>query len=243
MEDGSAEGAGASSRAPTSTAIVVERVRCPVCELPIHPRDIASHATAHSSRIMDHLYLGAERNASNHKELTTRTGIHRILNVAWEVGNYFPDDFSYMNVPVSDDGGEDLFATLDTCIDFIDDAGKKGERVLVHCVQGISRSASVVIAYLMRNHGWSLQAALKHVREARPIIRPHKGFLHQLLRYEQHLADRGIIAAATPSLAIEDEYPPGEVLLSGAPKVLPAPPLPPARTAGDDAAAARAPQP
>jgi hypothetical protein len=36
-----------------------------------------------------------------------------------QVGNYFPDDFKYMNVPVSDDGGEELFATLDHCIDFI----------------------------------------------------------------------------------------------------------------------------
>ena len=94
---------------------------------------------------MDHLYLGAERNASNHKELTTRTGIHRILNVAWEVGNYFPDDFAYMNVPVSDDGGEDLFATLDTCIDFI---GKAYVPLFV-CVGGLRLVRSTLARY-----GW-----------------------------------------------------------------------------------------
>ncbi|MEQ2214768.1 hypothetical protein XENOCAPTIV_019411, partial [Xenoophorus captivus] len=60
---------------------------------------------------------------------------------------------------------------------------KSGEAVLVHCKMGVSRSASTVIAYAMKQQRWSLEEALAYVRDRRSIVKPNDGFLKQLQTY------------------------------------------------------------
>jgi len=57
--------------------------------------------------------------------------------------------------------------------------------VLVHCMAGISRSSTIVIAYLIVRRGWSFEKAYEHVRTARPTIRPNDGFMQQLKELKQ----------------------------------------------------------
>ena len=52
--------------------------------------------------------------------------------------------------------------------------------VLVNCAAGISRSSTIVIAYLMKYHGLKLREALVGVRDKRNIICPNKNFLQHL---------------------------------------------------------------
>lgn len=66
----------------------------------------------------------------------------------------------------------------------------QGTRVLVHCKMGVSRSAATVVAYAMKQYGWSLEQALHHVQELRPIARPNPGFLRQLQTYQGILTAR-----------------------------------------------------
>jgi protein-tyrosine phosphatase len=55
-------------------------------------------------------------------------------------------------------------------------------RVLVHCASGISRSVTLVCAYLMQTRGWSCREALLHVFQLRRVASPNRGFLRALLR-------------------------------------------------------------
>lgn len=55
---------------------------------------------------------------------------------------------------------------------------------------GVSRSAATVVAYAMKQYGWSLEQALRHVQELRPIARPNPGFLRQLQTYQGILTAR-----------------------------------------------------
>ncbi|CAF3544336.1 unnamed protein product [Rotaria sp. Silwood1] len=63
----------------------------------------------------------------------------------------------------------------------------KNERCLVHCVAGVSRSATVILAYLMKYHHNTLTEAFHYLVEKRPQIWPNEGFMIQLLRYENKL--------------------------------------------------------
>lgn len=71
-------------------------------------------------------------------------------------------------------------------IEWMDRAMKRG-RVLVHCVQGVSRSASFVLAYLISKRKMTLQDALDYVKERRPCCKPNYGFLAQLSKFEHKL--------------------------------------------------------
>ena len=53
----------------------------------------------------------------------------------------------------------------------------KSTNVLVHCHQGVSRSATVIIAYLMHKNRWTVEEALKYAKAKRDIVNPNVGFL------------------------------------------------------------------
>lgn len=73
--------------------------------------------------------------------------------------------------------------------DFIEAALSSGGRVLVHCMVGLSRSATMVLAFLMIKRGLSLEQAATCVRRHREV-RPNDGFLRQLLELEFSLSTR-----------------------------------------------------
>uniref|UniRef100_A0A8C2XAA0 Dual specificity protein phosphatase n=1 Tax=Cyclopterus lumpus TaxID=8103 RepID=A0A8C2XAA0_CYCLU len=64
--------------------------------------------------------------------------------------------------------------------------GKMHSRVFVHCAVGVSRSASLVLAYLMIRHHYTLLEAINKVKERRWIF-PNRGFLKQLCALDMKL--------------------------------------------------------
>uniref|UniRef100_A0A672JRI1 Protein phosphatase Slingshot homolog 1 n=1 Tax=Salarias fasciatus TaxID=181472 RepID=A0A672JRI1_SALFA len=133
--------------------------------------------------IFDHVYLGSEWNASNLEELQ-ESGVGYILNVTREIDNFFPGTFSYHNIRVYDEEATDLLAHWNDTYNFIVKAKKNHSKCLVHCKMGVSRSASTVIAYAMKEYDWSLEKAYNFVREKRSITRPNPAFMRQLAEYE-----------------------------------------------------------
>jgi protein-tyrosine phosphatase len=94
---------------------------------------------------------------------------------------------TYHYVFVEDDQTANLLQYLDAATEFIHN--HKGQ-VLVHCAAGISRSATVCIAYLMRFEGYTLNNALEACQKARPIVQPNEGFMEQLKLYEINLSKK-----------------------------------------------------
>ncbi|XVF07090.1 hypothetical protein REPUB_Repub06bG0108300 [Reevesia pubescens] len=89
-----------------------------------------------------------------------------------------------MAVPLRDMESENLLDYLDAFFDFIDQSRKEGS-VLVHCFAGVSRSAAIITAYLMRTEQLSQEDALESLRQSCEFVCPNDGFLEQLKMFEE----------------------------------------------------------
>jgi len=96
----------------------------------------------------------------------------------------FPDKFEYLTVDVADDSSENIIVHLPLVRDFIDHALDAGGRVLLHGRNGMSRSGSLLIAYIMYKLETSFSEALRLVQKRRFCVAPNEGFQAQLHEYE-----------------------------------------------------------
>lgn len=108
-------------------------------------------------KIIDRLYLGNLKGASELNALKA-AGITHILQVASGIKPFFPKDLKYKVISVTDTSQSSLIRHFPAAISFIKEGMAKGS-VLVHCYAGVSRSASVVIAYLMQEKDMKFQEA------------------------------------------------------------------------------------
>ncbi|XP_078421856.1 dual specificity protein phosphatase 2 [Cetorhinus maximus] len=133
--------------------------------------------------ILPFLYLGSAYHSSQ-KETLQSLGITTLLNVSSNCPNYFEGAFQYKVIPVEDSHMADISAWFREAIDFIDSVKNSGGRVLVHCQAGISRSATICMAYLIRTQRVRLEEAFDFVKQRRGVISPNFGFMGQLLQFE-----------------------------------------------------------
>lgn len=108
-----------------------------------------------------------------------------ILSIGIEAPPFDQNPNRFVNVhflPCLDLPDTKLDHFVDKAIDIINVVRNEqpNGRVLVHCNAGVSRSATVCIAYLIKEEGMSFEEALGHVKSKRECIRPNDGFMKQL---------------------------------------------------------------
>lgn len=147
------------------------------------------HKVYPSCIIRDKLFLGNSICAKDGDTLKALNITH-IVNVTSEVENYFENDgIKYLRFEIQDNPQIDIKQYFDEAIEFIDNAlMDDNNKVFVHCQAGISRSGSVVIAYLMKKHAMiEFQKTWDFVKKRRPIVHPNHGFIKQLIQYQSTL--------------------------------------------------------
>ncbi|XP_020205533.1 protein-tyrosine-phosphatase MKP1 [Cajanus cajan] len=150
-------------------------------------RDKLAFYDKECSRIAEHVYLGSDTVAKS-QELLRRHGITHVLNcVGFVCPEYFKTDFVYKTLWLQDSPSEDITSILYDVFDYFEDVRQQGGRVLVHCCQGVSRSTSLVIAYLMWREGQSFEDAFHYVKNARGVTNPNMGFACQLLQCQKRV--------------------------------------------------------
>ncbi|XP_005091785.1 dual specificity protein phosphatase 1 [Aplysia californica] len=151
------------------------------------------------SEILPHLYLGDVSHSGQH-EVLQRLGITALLNVSTSCENHFETQYRYMNVPINDNLHADLLSWFPRLIQFIDSVAEERGKVLVHCRAGVSRSATVCIAYIMQKQGLSLDVAFEQIRLKRPIVDPNLNFIQQLQKFETQLKGQLQVPLTTTTL-------------------------------------------
>ncbi|KAJ8767532.1 hypothetical protein K2173_017601 [Erythroxylum novogranatense] len=141
-------------------------------------------------QIEEGLFLGSMEDA-NKKDALKRSNITHILAVDKALEPSFPNDFVYKIVRVLDKENVYIAQFFDDCFNFINEAKRLKGGVLVHCFGGISRSVTIVVAYLIKERSMKLSQALDYVRRRRPEADPNAGFLLQLLLFEKSLQSIG----------------------------------------------------
>lgn len=96
----------------------------------------------------------------------------------------FPGEFTYKVLDVSDTFDQNIIQFLPETRSFIDGALQSQGKVLIHGNAGISRSAAIVIGYVMEKFGVAYKEAFQYVQMKRFCVNPNNHFVHQLVEYE-----------------------------------------------------------
>jgi protein-tyrosine phosphatase len=137
-------------------------------------------------KIIKNLYLGGSFLPTENSNELKNLGITHIVNVATEIPTIDDNYFTSLFIGLDDNvkSIERLLNNMKTIHKFIDDAIKKDKKILIHCNCGVSRSATVVISYLMGQLDYSLKDAYLLVKSKRKIIQPNLDFIRILQYYE-----------------------------------------------------------
>ena len=132
------------------------------------------------STIIDGLYLGNIYNAADLNTLKNLE-ITYVVNVSKNISNYFPDKFTYFNIKIDDINSESF---QDDLIELVNDMHKlineENKKIFVHCLMGSSRSATVILLYMMKYLDLELDVAYNKLKEIRPTINVNTTFMNQL---------------------------------------------------------------
>ena len=146
------------------------------------------------THVIDNIYIGNSLNASNYYELIDNDITH-VINVSEEISNYFPEEIEYLRIPVSDTNDASLdnyYAKALEFINNIDHFNGKNNNVLIHCFMGSSRSATIVVLYLMKVKNMSFDAAYKYLKRLRPVVNMNITFAEELQDVEKNMKEAWI---------------------------------------------------
>ena len=133
------------------------------------------------SQVLPRLFVGScPADASDINRLRTEFGITAILNVQtdddlncrgldwpWCEAQCRELDIEMHRVAINDHDGCDLLEKLPDCVQSLDELLSNGHTVYVHCNFGVSRSPTVVLAYLVWRLEWNLDDATDYVTRCR----------------------------------------------------------------------------
>jgi predicted protein tyrosine phosphatase len=146
--------------------------------------DIVRATAGTASRVDAHVYISGYLVAADPR-FVRQAGITRIVKLFADDPGYpggatrLPG-VKYLVLPFEDSPDYDIRAGAAEAVRFIQDGVRANEIVLVHCHAGVSRSATVVLLYMMITRGFVLDTAMARLRLVRPFIRPNAGFMEHL---------------------------------------------------------------
>ena len=146
-----------------------------------------------ASQVLEHLYLGAEDDASN-INLLDSLGVTHVINCAATYINtgsqFYGSSRKYMEFEAEDDEHYEILQHFKPVYDFIEDARQSGGKVLIHCIMGINRSGALTVAYCMVHKNMGPISAARMVLKQRSTLLSNEGFQQQIVTFARQ---RGLL--------------------------------------------------
>ncbi|KAI6196809.1 Protein-tyrosine-phosphatase [Aphelenchoides besseyi] len=175
-----------------SLSLVIGRPKCP------SPSE-GSKPPAQITQLFDHVFLGSQEDALNPTVLK-RYDITKVINLSdnGPKSDLIPDDeLHFKRIPIHDSYQAKICPHFDGAYEFIESAKSSNDKVLIHCLAGISRSPTLAMAYVMRSRLLTCDQAYQFVKNKRPTVSPNLNFMGQLFEYERQLRDQKILPPCT----------------------------------------------
>ena len=138
------------------------------------------------SKITNNIYLGNIYDAQNIEKLL-EMGIQKVLSLITETELLkYPPEIEHKLINIEDFPRQNIIQYFGECLLFMED----NKKVFVHCMAGVSRSATIIIAYLMWKNQLDFMEAVTLLEQIRPIISPNYGFVRQLQMFEKLLKQK-----------------------------------------------------
>lgn len=137
------------------------------------------------SQITEDLFLCGLRGLT--RENLKKNGITLVINVTNDLIDDPVPGIRYLRYPAVDDPSQNLAKYFHPAADVIHETIRSGGKVVVHCMAGVSRSCTLILAYLVKYRNMTLREAFKFVRQRRSIVHPNYGFFQQLIDFEREI--------------------------------------------------------
>jgi len=136
------------------------------------------------TEILPHIFVGNILDAQNFDRLR-QNGITHVINSTPDLPLFWENKCKYLRVDILDLPSQNIRKHFEITFQFIDEALQhKTNNVLVHCSAGISRSPTLVLAYMIKKYQMKLEEAFHQMRQLRQIVDPNVSFILQLRDWE-----------------------------------------------------------
>lgn len=132
------------------------------------------------------IYMGPFQAGFKTGELI-EAGVTHILNVTCKAYSKRDRYFKYLDLQIYDEPQENVKKYFRITNRFINEALNSGGKILVHSIEGKSRCATFILAYLICNEGVKLKDGLALLRQFVGEVEPNEGFMQQLAQYDLEL--------------------------------------------------------
>ena len=139
------------------------------------------------THIIDNIYIGSAFNAASYNTLKNNN-IGLIINVTNAITNYYDQDFIYRKYNIYDDNNESILHHSEQAyLDIVTYQDKCDNNILIHCFMGASRSASVIIYYLMKKKMMSFEKSLEYMLAKRCCVNLTPTYAKELQKIKEDI--------------------------------------------------------
>ena len=147
--------------------------------------DFYSNDVDKPTEIIPGLFLSGVNCANDF--ILQKYNIQNVLSVMSNPPELDETKYTQMKIKILDSSSVNIYEHFKTTHEFINKSLQEKQNILVHCYAGISRSATIVISYLMNLQKIPVGVAYKFVKEKRSIVEPNIGFCYYLEKFEKEI--------------------------------------------------------